>query len=389
MLQSGTQQVIAEWCALLILVLLLAPFSPLAFYLMTFWKDSWLAILLLWVMAMALRLYQEICVGSARQALHRLFILAVTMAFASMTRYNAIVLLPVFCVVLYFICRRRFAFTASLLCLLPVILFGVSQYLQKAFTIRHRYPEQQVMALDLVGILVNDPSLRNDLPYTSAHLSKDYRLRYKSGDVSPLFWEEPTIVDDAYSRYRIRTRNELLVEEYRRAIKTFPAGWMKVKSQAFRALLDPRQTTYWFESGIYENNFGLAQNQRFKALRSMLISTAERILKSSTLRWFSGVHLLWLFANVVGLLCCSVSYFRTRHSRYCFYSVILMIPLAYYASYLFAVTARDFRLMYPATLTVQVLILAFTASALFTSPRLTTAVRKNETTGNAKTLHQM
>jgi hypothetical protein len=130
MIQSGMHRPMAGWGSLVVLVLLLAPFSPLAFYLMTFWKDSWLAILLLWIVALALRLHDEIDAERARQPWLRIFILAGTMAFAAMTRHNAIVLLPVFCVVLYVGLRRRQAFTALFLCLLPAALFGVSQYLQ-------------------------------------------------------------------------------------------------------------------------------------------------------------------------------------------------------------------------------------------------------------------
>ena len=233
------------------------------------------------------------------------------------------------------------------------------------------------MALDLVGMIVNDPTLRNALPYTSAHLSKDYRLRYKSGNVSPLFWERPTIVDDTYTRYRMPEKNRLLMEEYNRAITNFPMSWITVKLQAFRALIDPRQTTYWFEPGIYENNFRLVQNYRFKWARSLLVGTAEGILKAKTLRWFSGVHLVWLCVNIAGILYWGVLYLRTHQARHRFYAIILTIPLAYYASYLFAVTARDFRLMYPATLTVQVLTLAFIVSALITSPRLPRVVSKD------------
>lgn len=75
----------AAWLSLAVLLLLLVPPSPLAFYLMTFWKDSFALVLVLWIGALALR---------ERLSPSVLAVLIVLAAAWGQVRHNSIVTLP-------------------------------------------------------------------------------------------------------------------------------------------------------------------------------------------------------------------------------------------------------------------------------------------------------
>jgi CHASE2 domain-containing sensor protein len=70
------------------------------------------------------------------------------------------------------------------------------------------------------------------------------------------------------------------------------------------------------------------------------------------------VHLPWLVIDVCGIVACILIALRSRQrDKYLFFSIILTIPASYYISYLIAITASDFRFMYPSTLVMQVITL--------------------------------
>lgn len=347
-----------------ILFALLLPWSPLAFYLMTFWKDSWVAIAFLFICSISLRIYQRASSTSAPRFFTSCVMLTAVMAIAMVTRYNAMVVLPSFCFVLWILLRQRVShrILACSLTLFPLILMGTLSSCQNAFfDVEDRHPERQVMTLDLVGMIVQDPALRNELPYTSQHVTEYYQTRYTFGDVGPLLYQQPLIVDGTYGD---GVRNERLTREYQQAIMRFPLTWMKVKVQAFYEMVHPTITHYWFQTGIVPNTVGLAANPRYEKMRNALISTAQRVKESPLLRLFSGVHLVWIVANILGILFSVILYLRWRQLHFLFWAALLSIPLSYYASYLFAATARDFRFMYPATLTLQVMALSIAISVI-------------------------
>ncbi len=79
------------------------------------------------------------------------------------------------------------------------------------------------------------------------------------------------------------------------------------------------------------------------------------------LRWISGVHLVWLTvcgAEVIALLGLWAASRRAEYRRLAW---VLLIPLGYYLSYLFAAPVHDFRFMVPSTVMVQCVTLAAAA----------------------------
>ncbi|HSU82919.1 MAG TPA: hypothetical protein VLR69_10895, partial [Thermoanaerobaculia bacterium] len=65
------------------------------------------------------------------------------------------------------------------------------------------------------------------------------------------------------------------------------------------------------------------------------------------------VHLVWILVNVAWVAGLLAAWRRAREERYGFLAVLMLVPLAYYLSYLAATPGHDFRYMYPATLLVQ------------------------------------
>src|SRR4029077_11245570 len=110
------------WISLLVLVLLLVPVTPLAFYLMTFWKDSWAMILMVWIGALALALCR---LGITPKRLLLVIGLATALG---MVRHNAVVLLPVVGLVLWDGARRELGGGRALaLAAAPLVLYLIAE----------------------------------------------------------------------------------------------------------------------------------------------------------------------------------------------------------------------------------------------------------------------
>jgi hypothetical protein len=338
------------WLSLLVLLVLLLPGSPLVFYLMTFWKDSWAMVLLLWIGALALRPLDRAGV----------VLLIVLAAVYGQIRHNAVATLPFLGIFLWMEARRRGFRTAPLLALAPLAAsLALGAFLNVAFHVKEIHPEGQVMAFDLVGLCAEEEKVCGELSLVQRHLrSRDYRTRYRPGDLGSIFWEEPVILDLRILRRPLR---EELAEEHRKAALDHPLLMAEVKAKAFLGVLDTERTYYFIHTGLQKNPYGLKLNQRFQGVRDRLAAAAKRAVEpGNPLRWIVGVHLVWLAANglwIAGL-------FRSRRSL----SLFLFVPLAYYLSYLLAATVPDFRFMLPATLLIQCLTLSGAAGALAQKP---------------------
>jgi hypothetical protein len=339
-----------SWLSLLVLLVLLLPGAPLAFYLMTFWKDSWAMILLLWIGALALRPLDRPGVA---------LLLALAAVYGQI-RHNAIVTLPFLGIFLWTEARRRGFRAAPLLALAPLAAsLALGVFLNEAFDVKETHPAGQVMAFDLVGLCAEEEAVCRDLPLVQKHLrSRDYRTRYRPGDLGSVFWEEPVILDPGIMGEPLR---EELVEEHREAALEHPLLMAEVKAEAFLGVLDTDRTYYFIHNGLQENPYGMKLNERFQEVRDRMAAVANRTVEpGNPLRWIVGVHLVWLLANVLwiaGLL-------RSRRSL----ALFLFVPLTYYLSYLLAATVPDFRFMLPATLMIQGLTLAGAAGLLAQKP---------------------
>ncbi|MBD3307724.1 hypothetical protein GF339_14905 [candidate division KSB3 bacterium] len=351
---SGIAPRPASCLGLITFSILLYPLSPLAHYLMTFWKDTWCAIEFLWILAIAVRLYSKAQRLSPLAFYSRYSLFIVLSTVLLLTRHNAVAVLPFLVLMSWFILsyqRKLPVFRAMIISLSLILLYigaTIGQY--ALFQVERRHPVQQVMALDLVGMIVQNPALREELPYTSRHLTPEYMDAYQYGDIVSLYEDA---IDDLFHYSRE------MIEEYRRAIQTFPLTWLVVKWRAFYELLRPSRIYKWFHMGISDNPFGLRHNELFQPVREALRIRMLIVWHNPILRLLSGVHLVWIGITLGGIGGSMRVYWRSRSPDALFCAILLSLPLTYYGSYFFATTAWDFRFMYPATLSVQVITLAY------------------------------
>lgn len=343
----------AAWLSLAVLLLLLVPVTPLAFYLMTFWKDIWAMVFLLWMTALLLDLHR---LGASPG---RLLAIAGLAAALGLVRHNAVVVLPLIGVAIWVAVRRRLGRPAAAAwAAAPLALFLVAEPLiDHAFAVQRSHPESQVMVLDLVGLCAaNRAACPGWLPWTWAHVLDPGALAaYRPGDVGFIYWDQPPHVDPAMGDDYPRLRSEYLA-----ALRARPGLFARVKLEAFKTLLGRWRTEYFIHESIVWNPYGLALGSVFAPVRKSLFATASGVGWNRWLRWISAVHLVWILANVAWLAGLLAAWYRTREERYGFLAAVLLIPLAYYLSYLAATPGHDFRYMYPATLLVQ----CVTASAV-------------------------
>ena len=111
------------------------------------------------------------------------------------------------------------------------------------------------------------------------------------------------------------------------------------------------------------NKFGLSFDTQFDRERNAWFSMTDWTLHNSALRWLFFVHAVWLVINLLELFICGWLALRFHNERAGFLGLILLIPAAYYASYMIALTASEFRFMYPSLLIVQVVTLTYSACA--------------------------
>ena len=352
-------------------LLFLVPLSPLAYYLMTFWKDAWLAVTLLWIGALSVGLWEDRDAHRGLTWYLRFVLLLLAMAMAVLVRHNAAVLLPVFGVLCAVIVYRSRRFYALLAALLPLVgLAAGTALIHRIVTVRPAYPEYQVMGLDLVGLCYLDPQRRSSLPYTDSCLTDDlYRTGYRFGEIGPLAWYPVPLVRPEYLGYVNRyPENKALTREYWHAVCTYPFGIMEVKVRAFVRLLGWSGTPVWvhsFFNGLDPNRFGLAPPAVVQPLRTALLKLADFVSGHPWLRWVSGVHLVWLAISWTVWLVVFVWWWYRRTAVMLLRLALVSLPAAYYFSHLLAVVVPDFRFMYPATLFTQALVAAWLVARIY------------------------
>jgi hypothetical protein len=334
----------AAWLATGVVVALLLPLSPLAFYLMTFWKDAWAAVLMLWFGAVTLRMAREgatgLLVGAA---------LALSAALG-MVRHNAVFVIPFCGIALCAAVFPRWPRTAVALAGAPLILcLAANAVIEHGFRVQKVHVESTIMTIDLVGLCKRGPQICHQLPWTESHVRNRAALSdYRAADMGALFWRPDAPVDPSMRLNHPRVRAEYLY-----AVRHFPLELARWKLEAFATLLGLKRTYYFFHPSIIENPFGLVLNRRFARPRAWLVRITGDVGDHPFWRWLSGVHLVWLVANclwVAGLL---VVGRRARRRELVVFAAVMTMPLGYYLSYLLAAPVEDFRFMYPSTLFVQ------------------------------------
>ncbi len=349
----------SRWAALVVLAILLVPFSPLIYYFCHYKNDSLMAGFLTWAVAFWLKV-DRIDIRCQRPVARVQWMTALAMALACtigtvVVRYNGVVLLPVFLLIAVLVVGR--ASRTSAIVAACVILVGPVVAHRALLWVTHaeeRQPARQLMALELVGMCIERDDLKPKLPYTSSFLIEErYRGGYQPGIVTRVMeWgpENERIVKSGY----VWNDYSTLAREYRRAIWMAPGTWLIVKAKAAIASLFD-QTPWWHRSEITPNDYGLRFADDFRGIRSVLAEIDTAIWNDPILRFLCARHLPWVVLDVAFLGFASVAAAMSRTRRAIWIAMILWLAFAHYCSHLMAVTVHDYRFMYPATLMVQIL----------------------------------
>jgi hypothetical protein len=332
------------WLAVAVLLALLVPVTPLAFYLMTFWKDAWAAIAMVWLGALLLELERRgPSVARGAAALTAATIL-------TSTRHNALVVLPVVGIALWWTVPRPRRWGAVALAIAPLVAYGGCEAaVRQLFAVQRAHVEDEVMMLDLVGLCAADRDDCRELPWTAGQVLGHPALEaYRPGDRTIAFWKAIQPVEAEMWRDRADVERE-----YHDAWRRFPLRLAGLKAAGFASLLGLRRTDYFFQATLVDNPYGLAQMPAFGAARELLVRSASAVAASPLLRWVSGSHAVWLLVDVAGVAWLAARGRRRRDGDALFLALVLLLPASYYLSYLVAAPVPDFRFMYPATLFVE------------------------------------
>lgn len=330
----------AGWIAAGVALFLLLPLSPLPFYLATFWKDTWAAVLLVWLCAVSLRALSP---HRTTGTLAALLILAVLLG---LVRHNAIVVLPVAGLVLAVALWRRSRAAAVVLALSPLLLcLTAERAIDRIFHVQLRHLDRMMMVFDLAGVCAEDARACDELPYVRRQAGEDVASRYVPGDMGGSFPLGILVRDADAAELRA---------EYLRAVRRFPGDLAEVKAEAFAPLLDPAGAHMLMYRQLDANEYGLRLSPRFAGLRErMTRATLWAGEKSPLLRPLVGSHLLWLALNVLWIVLLLAAPGRRA------LALVLLLPLAFSFSYLLATPAPDYRFLYPSTLAIQCVALAW------------------------------
>ena len=353
----------ARYGALIGLLIIVSPLTPFAAFISTFWKDVWFAIFLIWIVTISLTVFEKnTATGGWLGNIAAMFGLIVLMVFSVLVRYNAILLIPAYAIILFLIARRlpvwlRIAGVGALI--LGCLFFN--SFLIWAYRVTKLEPKLSVMSLEMVGLAVLYPELLDGLPYTRSQLKEGYRERFTWAAYRELRWNDNSIV---YEDFVKPVNNPKLKEEYFYSVRHHPVRMAQVKIMNFIQLLDPGKTAEWCPRGIPDNEYGFKPNFLFSYARGKYFRLAFATLGQPILRWISTVNLVWLIFSLVLLIRWGWRWLRYRNTDTLFMMTLAALAPLYYFSYLLASPWRAFRYMYPATLLTQIIGIAILAIGL-------------------------
>ena len=346
------------WGGLAVLAILLTPFTTLMYYLAHYRNDSLLAFFLVWAIAGWLRAEWAWNGDPTRGSLVRKLIVLIPPAGCTilvvMIRYNAVVTLPVFLILVALIIGRTSrsitAATAAVLVFSPMILHeGILRMFDVVRSTTGTADHGHRTGRDVRG--ERRGPVQAPLHFQPpAGGSVPEQVCPRVGLVGPTLRPDwIRITDDAYCGDYKR-----LSREYRRAIRKAPGTWLTVKAKAaFASLLDQAVLA---SRGHRPQPLWYHVPGRSSAVRSILLYIDAAIFADPVLRFLCARHLPWVVLNVILVILAAIAAGLTRTRGSVLVAALLLLPLAYYVSHLLAVTAHDYRYMFPATLLLQILV---------------------------------
>ena len=346
----------------LVLFVLSSPLFLTSIYLVTFWMDTWLAIILLLASALLIELYFSIDINTNSYTF-RIIVLCVVVSMALLVRLNSFVLYPVMALALERVLHQGIIKVRYkvVIILCPIFIFGLFMFLQyDILKVTRSHQDHTVFAVDVASVLEYDPSICEKALLSACDVLTDYypcNFQVGMGALDCTYDQSKGMV---YRPFYFLRNNSAMESDYRYIIQEHTLTWLAVKLLNFSDYLRPVTNRYFFQvqDPVLLKEANLVTSPRFSFLRERIFSELIWVSQEPILRWFSFVHLPWLVIDVCGIVACILIALRSRQrDKYLFFAIILTIPASYYISYLIAITASDFRFMYPSTLVMQVITL--------------------------------
>ena len=335
--------------------LLCAPITPFSYWMVFVSSQGISAALVVWIAALSGEAF-----AASPDALPRrryaayLFALIASLA---MLRPNMVLIVPVLALVPAFVLwplgKLSACFTALALVVAPV---AVTDVILNRFEFIRWHPEDQVMALDLVGLCNRVPEARHDFPFTDAMLLEDrYKTEYTPGFVNPMFfWHPRTLVKPGYLQWENHAK---LRADYRIALAKYKPELLRLKWDAYLKAFDEPA---WWGAQSANNDFALEFRPKYAEERKQLNDELLRLGNHERWRWVSGKHAVWAIASLVLGAVAILNLLARRSRRAIAFAAMLAVPVLVYAAYLPCTVAPFFRYLYPATLAVQVVAMGLT-----------------------------
>lgn len=261
----------------LISLLFFSPLFPFAPYLVTFWKDAWAGITIIWA-AITIILIQR-----SKQGFYPLiFLYSITALLFTVTRHNSILIAPIWGLILYVILGSKtprhkpriiasFVFSLALLTAQPL-----TNSLLRA---KQTFPEEGLYGTELLSALKLDPSFAALIPYTVSQIAvPNWQEQFQFGSVGAVYgWGTKRIMKPGYADQSIG--DPALRREYRSAFIHAPWLLIKVKLLGFLRLLYHPIAPY--ADGIAENDLGIHFDRNSALQRASLYWILDRIWGSS------------------------------------------------------------------------------------------------------------
>lgn len=384
--QSVSKQTAGLIAAAFTLLSLIPFLTPFMFFSVTFWKDAWLAIILIWIVSYLIWLFLVFDSLSRKSFVIHIILLSVAASTIVALRHNAIIVIPSICLIIAAVSRIKFG-NIGLSAAVPLLLMALSlnSIIGSLFNVHPLHFGNTVLASDLKVMLKLYPELQPEYPLAARHQYAPILLDAKQGGVWDASVEGkpcPVIdcnkempqqcygtttntrgIDGSNCYMTIGHDNKVLQDEYLNAVTNHPLKLANTKIYLFEQILHPRN---WQDRkmiyDIFANPFGLRPNENYSSIRTALSNSSLETGNKWYFVWISGIHLMWLVINLLCVIYFSIKAFIKRDKTSVFLLLLFLIPLSYYFSYLLAATTPDYRFMYPSTLLMQTLTVSIIIS---------------------------
>jgi len=345
-----------EAFALLTLLLLISPLTPLLPYLMTLWKDCWLMIIMLWISSIAISSFRINQNPLNVISKYRLFILIILTTFALLVRHNSITMLPIFLLIIWLLSRKNYRYPI-LISFAPIVLYILFTIFQYSYmNVKQTHPVRSVFVIDLVSLCYENNDICENLKFINQKINFRNLHKFKYGSLYSIRWKG--IIDNRRLMKIIKGKwDPTLQSEYLDALYSYPLSIIKIKIKTFSELITNCSPRRWYIDHIRANSFNLKHNDITKSMRIDIRRNLNKVKTGKYSRYISCYHVVWLAVNLIAILMITFLYLKRKENMHLMFIIILFIPLSYYFSYLLAVTGYPFRFMYPSTLMVQIIFI--------------------------------